>query len=355
MKQKTIRRVLLALLFAAALSLPALAEPNGTETEETGAEAGRTAALETPDIEYERREEGFTADFDYSGVLDYATGLPTGRGSPLSGDTGLVYLTDGMSYDASRGRYVYPTENGTFYCTAADGMVVTQPVSIETGDAAISVYRDGAEVTAEEYQELALPGEYVVYAGAGEGGGRAMTFTVVGRRTNRIYGYSVPEGFFIRDATWNGEDMGFDRYFVNMEGEGDYAIEYRCPTADLTYTLEVTIDRTPPQLTVDGKLGDDGRVHSAVTFLSEGEEGTVSVLRDGDPYKAAYVDGGGTLSEPGVYELTITDEAGNSMTYPFEIMVYLDSNSILFILLVLATVGAVIALAVWKRKNFRTY
>ena len=351
MRKKTIRRALLALLFAAALSLPALAEPNGTETEEMGAEAGRAAALETPDIEYERREESFAADYDYSGVLDYATGLPADRGSPLSNDTGLVYLTDGMSYDASRGRYVYPTENGTFTCTAADGMVVAQPVSIETGDAVISVYRDGAEVAAAEHQSLATPGEYAVYAGAGEGGRRVMAFTVVGSRTNRIYGYSVPEGFFIRSATWNGEETGFDRYFVGMEGEGDYAIEYRCPTAGLTCTLNVTIDRTPPQLRVDGKVGDDGRVHSAVTFSAMDEDGTLSILKDGEPYKAS----GGTLTEPGEYTLTFTDEAGNSMAYEFEIMLYLDSNSVIFILLVLAAVGTVVGLAIWKRKNFKTF
>lgn len=355
MKKTTIRRALLALLFAAALSLPALAEPTGTEEPEgetvPDAQTEQSAALETPDIEYEQREGSFTADYDYSGLLDYATGLPVGSGSPLTGDTGLVYLADGMSYDAARGRYVYPLGDGSFTCTAADGMVVTQPVSIEAGDTAISVFRDGTEVAAEEYQSLATPGEYAVYAGAGESGRRVMTFTVVGRRTNLIYGYSVPEGFFIRDATWNGEETGFDRYFVSMEGEGDYVIEYRCPTANLTYILEVTIDRTPPELRVEGKLGDDGRIHSTVTFSAVGEGGTLGILKDGEPYRAST----NTLTEPGEYSLTITDEAGNSMTYEFEIMLYLDSNSVLFILLVVGAVAAVIGLAIWKRKNFRTY
>lgn len=354
MRKIMIRRALIALLCAAALSRPALAEPTGTETVGEGAGPAQ-AARETPDIEYERREAGFAADYDYSGVLDYATGLPTGGGSPLSNETELVHLTDSMSYDASRGRFAFPLESGTFYSTAADGMIVSQPVSIDASDAAISVYRDGAEVAAEEYQDLAQSGEYAVYAASGENGRRVMTFTIVGRQTNLIYGYSVPEGFFIRSATWNGEEMGFDRYFVSMEGEGDYVIEYRCPTADLTYTLETTIDRTPPELIVDGRLGEDGRVHSAVTFTAAGEEGTISVLRDGEPYKAAYTADGGKLSEPGEYELIITDEAGNSMSYPFEIVMYLDSNSIFFILLAVAAVGTVIGLAVWKRKNFRTY
>lgn len=342
MRRTTGRRALLAVLCAALLGTSALAAPEDA------------AALERPDVAYAQSETRFAADFDYSGVLDPATGLPLGRTATSEQET--VSLADGVRYDGSTGRYLVSTAAGEFRCTAVDGMVTTQPVSIEPYGTQLTVYRDGAEVAAAEYDSLALPGEYVVYAGSGDEGRGVMTFTVVGRVTNRIYGYAVPEGFFVRRALWNGEEMGFERYFVNMEGEGDYLIEYRCPAADLTYTLETSIDRTPPELAVNGRLGRDGRVHSAVTFRVLDENGTIDVWKDGAPYRASYsADGSGTLSEPGEYTLSITDEAGNRSTYDFEIMVYLDGHSIVFLALLLGIVGTVAGLAVWKRKNFRTY
>lgn len=349
MNRTTGRRALLAFLCAAALTAPALAEPLA---EYGGPASG--SALETPDIEYGEGRQGFTADFDYSGVLDESTGLPASGAVTRPGETGLVYLSDSMSYDPASGRYVFSHPDGEFRCTAADGMILSQPVSVESGDSAISVYRDGAEVNEREWQSLEVPGEYAVYAGMGDTGRRMMTFTIVGAHTNRIYGYSVPEGFFIRRAERNGEETGFERYFVNMEGEGDYVVEYRCPAADLTYTLTTTIDRTPPELLVTGRVGRDGRIHSSATFSVTGEDGTVSILRDGAPYTASYSAGEGVLKEPGAYSLSITDEAGNTMTYDFEIMVYLDSNSVLFLLLVLAALGTVTGLVIWKRKNFKT-
>lgn len=342
MRRTTGRRALLGVLCAVLLGTSALAAP------------GDGAELERPDVAYGESETGFAADFDYSGVLDPATGLPA-LGAAASAQDG-VSLAEGVRYDASAGRFIVSTAAGEFRCTAVDGMVTTQPVSIEPNGTQLTVYRDGTEVASAEYGSLALPGEYVVYAGSGDEGRGVMSFTVVGRVTNRIYGYSVPEGFFVRRALWNGEEMGFERYFVNMEGEGDYLIEYRSPTADLTYTLETSIDRTPPELAVSGKLGRDGRVHSAVTFRAVDENGEIDVIKDGAPYRASYTpDGSGTLAEPGEYTLSITDEAGNRSTYDFEIMVYLDSHSIVFLALLLGVVGTVAGLAIWKRKNFRTY
>lgn len=348
MRERSIRRALVTLAAAALLSVPALAEPVDELSPEEGVAPD---VLETPDVTFEQREQNYAVEYDYSGVVDASTGLPAAGGAPLDG-TGRIALTDAMSYDTERGMYVYPAGGEEFYCTAADGMVTAQPVRFERAEAAVTLFRDGWEVAAEELEELTAQGEYV--AVVGDSGRRAMSFAIVGSRTNLIYGYTVPEGFFIRSATWNGEPTDYERYSVRMEDEGEYAIEYRCPAADLTYTLETTIDRTAPELSVSGKAGDDGRFHSAVAFVAR-DAAALSVTRDGDPYSVSFRNGEGTLAEPGDYVITATDDAGNTAEYAFTILLYLDSNSALFILLVLAAVTAVAGLVIWKRRMFRAY
>ena len=59
------------------------------------------------------------------------------------------------------------------------------------------------------------------------------------------------------------------------------------------------------------------------------------------------------LTQTGRYVATVTDPAGNTATYPFTIMLYLDRNGAIFGILFLVVVIAVVALFVYYKKHLR--
>ena len=294
----------------------------------------------------------YQGDFDYQGVVDPETGYAPGHTQAAAEKR--VSLGDGMQYDRDTGMFVFSAGNGAeLSCSAAEGMVVTDTVTLtSSGSLAPTVYRNGEIVDLSEPGALGVPGDYVVYAGA-EAGSRICGFTVVKKTTNYIYNYTVPEGFLIRSVKVDGNDVVFSRYFVDMEPEGHYVVVYRCPAAEREYTLDVTIDRTPPEILLAGNVGRDGRVHSAVEISGLAEGDTISVVHDGSPEKLTITEGKATLKDTGAYSVVVRDAAGNTVSYEFTIMLYLNTNSVIFILLVIAVVASAFFYAMWKRKRLK--
>lgn len=292
----------------------------------------------------------YQGDIDYVGEVDPETGF--GYHTPDLG--GRIPITDNMLYDSAKGAFVYPIgANSELACTAADGMVLTDTVTLSTvGSPQLSVYRNGEEVDLSAGSTLKEPGEYAIYLGS-SAGARICGFTILPAVTNLIHGYTVPEGFAVRELLYNGEQQSFERYYADMEAEGEYEINTRCLQADRIYTLRVAIDRTAPELVLSGNVGEDGRVRGPVT-ITDIEAGTVLTLeRDGEAEKLAVRDGTAVIRDTGSYRLTATDTAGNSSSYQFTILLYLDSNAFLFVLLALAIVASVFLYALRKRRKFK--
>ena len=356
MRQLT--RLLLAALLSLALCVCALAAPEDGEAEapanETPAEeTEQSAAADERTILLGDTASAPAVDFDYTGELDAATGLP--EGASVSAAVNRVSLSETMSYDRALGLFVYPLGTGLaeVRCTAADGMVCGEPVALYLdGDAEVGVYRDGVEVEQSEWESLHTPGEYAVYSGSG--GGRVLSFTIVGPYTDRLYSYVMPDGFLVTAVTFNGEDFGADRYYVDMEQEGEYRVEYRCPRADLNLTLETTVDRTGFLPEIYGALGSDGRIHSSVDIGPLEPGASMYVEKDGELYtNFSYGRDGGTLTEPGEYSIVVADRAGNVMSYDFTIAVYFDLNSLIFFALIPAVCAAALGYGLFRRKRLK--
>lgn len=292
-------------------------------------------------------------DADYSGALDPVTGL-TPEAAALN-DSGRVSLPGGYFFDRATQSFVYPVGAGLSEVRAgvADGMTVSAAVRVEADEgAAVQVFRNGTELGADELPELNTPGQYVVYAqGAREQ--QLFDFTIVGETTNLLHSFDAPDGFVVTAAERDGADAYTGRYAVDMEQEGSYRIEYSCPATGMSYTLETTIDRTPPRLTFDGKIGKDGRVRSALTFSGVENGDSVYVMLDGEPLSVSVSDGAGRLTDSGSYVLDVYDAAGNAAEYTFTIMIYFDGNSLLFFLLVLLALGGVVGYVLFQKKRLR--
>lgn len=289
------------------------------------------------------------SDFYYSGPLDSMTGQPL---TASSAET-RVRVSDGMYYDFDRRTYVYPAGDGLYevYASVANGMIVTGSVSISADDTVpLNVYRDGEALENADLSELQERGDYVVSVKNGDRVENLLSFRIIGQETNLSGGYSMPMGFYILDATCGDEETFYERSYIAMQEEGAYHIEYICPANELRYTLETTVDRTPPQITLEGRRDDEGRFHSAVD---------VRGLQPGDTVSMAYNDAqaafpsDGHLDESGIYTLWVTDSAGNTAMEQFAILVYFDLNSLIFFALVCASLAGVLGYMLYKRKKLR--
>ena len=323
--KRKIGGVLLACLLAALLCVPALAADD---------------------------EGDYPGDFDYRGELDPETGYA--QGTDFDTAEKRVSISAGMQYDRETGLFVFAAGNGAeLSCSAADGMTVTDKVTLQSsGSLSPTVYRNGKIVDLSSPDALSAPGDYVVYAGS-EAGSRLCGFTIIPKTTNHVHNDTVPEGFLIRGATLDAEDTSYSRYYVDLEAEGHYRVSYRCPAAARDYVLDVVIDRTPPEILLSGSVGRDGRVHSAVTISGLREGDSISVTHDGSPEPFTVKDGSGTLTDTGAYSVVVWDGAGNSVSFDFTIMLYLNMNSIIFILMAIAIVASVFIYAAWKRRSLK--
>ena len=77
---------------------------------------------------------------------------------------------------------------------------------------------------------------------------------------------------------------------------------------------------------------------------------TVQVIKDDEPVGMLLTF---TLTASGRYVVNVFDEAGNSTSYPFIIMMYLDRNGQIFGIVLLVVIVAVVALFIYHKKHLR--
>ena len=299
-----------------------------------------------------------------SATLVFALALPARAASgiqstrfddnPISGiDASIIYLTDTMYFDTNTREYVYPVlDSGTVVrASVADGMIVTTPVKIV--GATLLIYKDG-ELWEGDATNITEPGEYVVMAQTGSQTPRLFVFTLVGGATSIVYSYNLPSGMIVLTATRDGESTEFDGTSVPMQEDGLYHVEYEGVSTEMIYTLDLNVDRTPPEIQFDGKIDENHRVHSALEFSGLQKSDTLQVTLDGVPISVnVNPDGTGELVDSGSYVITVYDEAGNSTVYGYIIMLYLNSGSLAFFIILGI---ALVALGVYifiRRKQLR--
>ncbi len=301
------------------------------------------------------------ADPSYTGRIDPATGAALDVGEPLDGSQsgGRVYIGSGVYYDYDAHCFVYSLgdASGEVRSSAADGMVLcgTKVTVHSSQDAPVAVYKDGAEIEDTSVGEFGDVGEYTVATQAEGRSRQLLKFTIVGAATNAIKTFTVPDGFYVEEATRDEEDVSLDRYSVNMEAEGQYHIAYTCFDTGITYTLDTAIDRTPPEITLHGKFDEEMRTRSEVTFEGLQPGDTIRATNGGDPATPELNNDrtGGTFKDMGSYTMTVYDAAGNSSTYEFFILTYFNGTSLMFFALVLVCVVAVFLYVRHKRKNLK--
>ena len=289
---------------------------------------------------------------DTFGELDSFTGeLMTPADDAGAGQTtsNKVWITGKMYYDREKKLFGYYAGDEDVYATVADGMIVRGTVNIQIPEnLTATLYLDGypAEFTGGE---LETPGSYTLEITNAGQTTQLFSYWIVKGITNQVLNYTMPEGFRLTDATRNGEAANWSRNFIDMTEEGRYIVSYECTKTGEPYTLDVTVDTTPPTLVLEG-VDEKGKARGPVAITGKAEEDTLVVTKDGKEYSMVMAR---VLTQTGRYEATVTDPAGNSTVYPFAIMIYLDRNGAIFGLLFLGVVITVVALYVYYKKHLR--
>lgn len=297
----------------------------------------------------------YAVDIDYSGELDPETNQPVS--SSASTSPNRVILSPTMYYDYDSHDYVFPVTNSLteIHANVPDGIVTTNSVSVNAGgDSSVIVFCNGNEITGAT-DNLRTVGDYVVTYRSGGTSQQIFSFTIVGPRTSAIHSYSVPDGFYITQAVYEGEqNILTNRYTVDMEEEGDYYVEYECGATGFRFTLSTTIDRTPPALTFTGRIDSQQRVHSALKFEGLENDDTIYLLQDAVQVEPRLNgDGTGEIVDSGNYVMRVYDAAGNVKEYIFTIMVYLNVGAWFFILILVAVIVAIFVYVILKRKRLK--
>lgn len=288
-------------------------------------------------------------DVDYQGDLDTVTGEAVYSDE----DTGVdqsdrVQVSDDVIYDRNRLAYVYTVGDMELATSIVDGMIIRGKATIVPDDTlSVVLYRNGEEVTDENLDSISETGQYVLEATTNGQSQRIMAFSIVGEYANSVDSYTMPSGFVITGASRNGTEISWQRNYVDMSTEGEYIVEYTCSRAGMSYQLNIVVDHTAPELNFDG-IDADNCARGPVTLLDAEEDATITI-KHGDDW-GGYQE---KLTESGDYQVRITDRAGNSTDYYFTILIYFDSNSFVFIGLILAVIAGTVAYVFLFRKKMR--
>lgn len=263
--------------------------------------------------------------------------------------SGEVTLTNSCKYDKTSRQYIYSTEalNGAGVRTNVyDGMVVTDPVKITVDQGAmISVYLAGEALEPEAIEHIEKPGVYIV---RDESANRELfRFSIVKEITSMLDSYIVPEIFYIASVTFNGADMNQVGNEVRLAEDGNYVITYANDSISRKYTLELTVDHTPPVLHISG-VNEKSIANSTVRFGELEENSELAIIKDGEALVRS-----SELKEAGEYLVTYTDEAGNAVNYVFTIHFFLDLGGWLFVALIVLVLGAAIFYYFYSKRRLQ--
>lgn len=278
--------------------------------------------------------------------IDSFTGQLESEIAMQSGDT--VRISSEWTYNYKTSlftRSVGSAGGRTITSTVADGMMTNKAVSLNLEEVpGIQIHHNGQKVENIDATNITQAGSYVLLLNSQ----RIMEFTIVGEYSN-INGFVCPSGFYIEDVTLDGVAVAYKSTQVDMTTDGSYEVRYTCSASNITYSVKTIIDHVAPTLALEA-VEEDGKARGPVDISDVEEGGRIEIMRD--EVEMEYTK---TLTESGVYSLTVYDAAGNYETYDFIIMIYFNVSSITFLLMILLIIGGIAAYVVISAKRFRVY
>ncbi len=295
-------------------------------------------------------------DMDYEGEIDIVTGRPVtdSSSSDVVPSQQTVILADGVSYDRTAHNFSYatPDRSGYIRSSVANGMITTSKVSVDIPDGlSVSLYRDGEPQPEMDTLNIVDAGSYALVMTNSESQYQILNFRIVPEKTGAITAYDIPDGFTLQTLDHEGDAQDTTGVSsVDLQKDGKYRMTYRCDATGIDYSLSVTIDHTPPEITLEGVT--DGMAKGPVTVKGLEKSDRVTVTRDKtqltEPLLLTNV-----LKTPGAYHIVVTDDAGNTTVKDFTIRFYLNSQGLVFTLIALASFAGVLIYMYVSKKRLK--
>ena len=234
------------------------------------------------------------------------------------------------SLSGESGAYCYTVNSADrFYMNVPDGAVSDGPVEIQFSSGQVGIYsveHDGIEdpnVLARKFEEK---GTYTLTlyaidteAAAASTDSAAIRIPVTFRITDKTEAErrAIPEptGFSFRSVTVNGQNMITPDHVLIPDRDGAYKIVFAAKDdPEITYAYSVDIDTTAPELRFSKEIGN-GKIWAPLTYETVEPDSEVHAYRDYREYEFADQ----TFRRGGSYRVIVSDPAGNSRTYSFEL------------------------------------
>ena len=171
-------------------------------------------------------------------------------------------------------------------------------------------------------------------------------FTVVPRLCSSFHGdFSAIKG--LQSVTVNGEARELHNGMLVLDADGNYKVTVQ--TAERTDSFQITVDATPPTLTLSG-VENGGETGGTVRLSDPSEDAELIVTKDGEAIAYRY---GEPLTDAGVYYAILTDACGNQTEYRFVIIETADTSWVAFAVIagILALGG--VGLVLFRRRKLR--
>lgn len=187
-------------------------------------------------------------------------------------------------------------------------------------------------------------GDYTLTVTDALGNKAKLSFTIVESLVQKFeYNFDETPGF--EKVLVNGEEKRLNYGTLELLEDGTYEVEVVSDGA--TYSFKVTVDMTAPTLKLEG-VADKGTTKSGVTLSDLSEKATVEVYRNDEKVEYTF---GEMLTEVGEYRVVVTDEAGNTTAYTFEIQEGYGWIVIAVVALVVVLLAGGVVLILLKKRN----
>ena len=186
-----------------------------------------------------------------------------------------------------------------------DGETITFPAEITAdSDYICTVIRNGSAETMNGKLYFADDGAYnITFTDVTSGRICRLSFVIMQKPSSKAELFTAPTGFEITTASLDGEKIPAAKTLV-LDRDGKYAITYS--NGEITRTMSFTRDTRAPKLYFNGT--QNITFGEPVVITADGEY-KYEILKDGFAYDMY----DNTLSASGIYRVTATDDAGNSV------------------------------------------
>lgn len=267
-------------------------------------------------------------------------------GSEGSSKVTKYQLSPTSYYDIEARNFSYYSSsswsNGYITSNVCSGEYIADDVKLTVhNDLEIEVFRNGDALELSNPMMLDDPGAYLVKDASS--GKTLLEFVILGRVDSSVFSYQLPSIYFLSSYSIDGKEQRISSNNVDMSADGKYVISYYNNADKRSKGLEFTVDHTAPVLEIFGV--ENGEAHQAVSFGELEDGSTLTINLDGElsDVKAEYV-------KAGEYDVTYTDEAGNSSVYNFTIYTFLDLKAWVVIAFIgMLAIALVVYMLYWRR------